>query len=96
MSEAKPLNDAELRAVLRACLATRYAERNRVVVLLAFKAGLRAGEITRLRRWHVMNRSDRALSPAARAFRDFAVEEGEQFLPRLPERDGLEPGLLGI
>ena len=54
MSEAKPLNDAELRAVLRACLATRYAERNRVVVLLAFKAGLRAGEITRLRRWHVM------------------------------------------
>lgn len=49
-----------------------------------------------LRRWYVVNRSDRALSPAARAFRDFAVQEGDQFLPRLPARDGLEPGLLGI
>jgi len=49
-----------------------------------------------LRRWYVVNRSDRALSPAARAFRDFAVQEGEQFLPRLPEKGGLEPGLLGI
>ena len=37
-----------------------------------------------LRRWHVVNRTDRTLSPAARAFRDFAVREGERFLPSLP------------
>ena len=54
MSEARTLNDAELRGVLRACEATRYAERTRVLVLLAFKGGLRAAEIARLRRWHVM------------------------------------------
>jgi DNA-binding transcriptional LysR family regulator len=34
-----------------------------------------------LRRWFVINRSDRALSPTARAFRDFAVTEGAKFLP---------------
>ena len=36
-----------------------------------------------LRRWFVVNRTDRTLSPAARAFRDFAVEQGERFLPSL-------------
>ena len=34
-----------------------------------------------LRRWFVVNRTDRALSPAARAFREFAMTEGERFLP---------------
>lgn len=33
------------------------------------------------RLWHVINRTDRTLSPAARAFRDFAVRAGEHFLP---------------
>jgi DNA-binding transcriptional LysR family regulator len=36
-----------------------------------------------MRRWFVVNRTDRALSPAARAFRDFAVQEGGRFLPSL-------------
>jgi DNA-binding transcriptional LysR family regulator len=34
-----------------------------------------------VRRWFVINRTDRALSPTARAFRDFAVTEGAKFLP---------------
>jgi DNA-binding transcriptional LysR family regulator len=34
-----------------------------------------------IRRWYVVNRSDRALSAAARAFRDFAVSQGSTFLP---------------
>ena len=38
-------------------------------------------ELPILRRWFVINRTDRALSPAARAFRDFAVERGAEFLP---------------
>jgi integrase/recombinase XerD len=54
MSQAKTLNDTELRAVLAAATETRYPERNRVIVLLSFKAGLRASEIAKLRRWHVM------------------------------------------
>jgi LysR family transcriptional regulator, low CO2-responsive transcriptional regulator len=34
-----------------------------------------------LRRWYVVNRTDRALSPAARAFRDFAMGHGVNYLP---------------
>jgi DNA-binding transcriptional LysR family regulator len=34
-----------------------------------------------LRQWYVVNRTDRVLSPAARAFRDFATEHGSAFLP---------------
>src|SRR5208283_2218118 len=34
-----------------------------------------------VRQWYVINRTDRALSPAARAFRDFATAEGGRFLP---------------
>jgi LysR family transcriptional regulator, low CO2-responsive transcriptional regulator len=34
-----------------------------------------------VRRWFAINRTDRALSPTARAFRDFAVSEGAKFLP---------------
>ena len=37
-----------------------------------------------VRQWFVVNRTDRALSPAARAFRDFATEQGSAFLPALP------------
>src|SRR5271166_4683989 len=36
-----------------------------------------------VRQWFVVNRTDRALSPAARAFRDFATEQGSAFLPAL-------------
>ena len=38
------------------------------------------------RQWFVVNRTDRALSPPARAFRDFATEYGSTFLPSLPCR----------
>ena len=37
-----------------------------------------------LRRWFVVNRTDRALSPAARAFRDFAAADGARYLPQIP------------
>src|SRR5271165_5948301 len=38
-------------------------------------------ELPIIRHWYVINRTDRILSPAARAFRDFAVAEGSKFLP---------------
>jgi DNA-binding transcriptional LysR family regulator len=40
-----------------------------------------------VRRWYVLNRTDRALSPAARAFRDFAVGHGSKFLPLVARLD---------
>lgn len=40
-------------------------------------------ELPILRRWFVVNRTDRALSPPARAFRDFAVGHGAEFLPSI-------------
>ena len=45
-NQAKVLSDSQLRALLRMVeTETRFPERNRVVVLLSFKAGLRAKEI---------------------------------------------------
>jgi DNA-binding transcriptional LysR family regulator len=40
-------------------------------------------ELPIMRRWYVVNRKDRALSPAARAFRDFATSHGPRYLPSL-------------
>ncbi len=40
-------------------------------------------ELPIIRQWYVINRTDRALSPAARAFRDFAVGCGAEFLPSI-------------
>src|ERR1700722_20293219 len=45
-----------------------------------------------VRRWFVINRTDRALSPTARAFRDFAVGEGGKFLPHPLDRGRLSDG----
>ena len=44
---------------------------------------LDVGGLPIMRRWYVVNRTDRALSPAARAFRDFAISHGPSFLPSL-------------
>lgn len=53
--QAKVIGDDELAAVLAACDATRYPLRNRAVVLLSFKAGLRAMEIAKVRRHMVLD-----------------------------------------
>jgi LysR family transcriptional regulator, low CO2-responsive transcriptional regulator len=45
-----------------------------------------------IRRWFVINRTDRALSPIGRAFRDFAVQEGARFLPDPFNRGCLSDG----
>ena len=42
-------------------------------------------ELPIVRQWYVINRTDRALSTAARAFRDFATQEGGRFLPGFSE-----------
>ena len=46
--QAKILSDRHLRYLLTYIGATRYPDRNRIVILLSVKAGLRAGEIAGL------------------------------------------------
>lgn len=49
MKQAKVLNQEELKRLLKIVKLTRYQERNRLVVLLSFLAGLRAKEIAALK-----------------------------------------------
>ena len=46
--QAKVLTDGQLQAALRAARTTRYPERDRVMLLLSAKAGMRAAEIAGL------------------------------------------------
>lgn len=46
--QAKVLTDGQLQTALRAARTTRYPERNRVMLLLSAKAGMRAAEIAGL------------------------------------------------
>lgn len=49
MKQARVLNEDQLKLLLRIVKFTRYHDRNRVVVLLSFLAGLRSKEIAALR-----------------------------------------------
>ncbi|QQP93834.1 hypothetical protein IGS68_34495 (plasmid) [Skermanella sp. TT6] len=52
--QAKILTDTAVAAMLRWCdERRRYPHRDKVVVLLSVKAGLRAMEIAGLRRWRI-------------------------------------------
>jgi integrase len=51
--QAKILTDAQVRAALSACDGHRYPLRDRVMVLLSVRAGLRAKEIARLK-WRMV------------------------------------------
>jgi integrase/recombinase XerD len=57
---AKTVLPAEVDLLLQYTEKRRYAERNRVIVLLSFKAGLRACEIAGLK-WEMVLGSDRAV-----------------------------------
>ncbi len=46
--QAKILSDSHVDAALKAVVKTRYPARNRAILLLSIKAGLRAGEISKL------------------------------------------------
>jgi integrase/recombinase XerD len=59
--QAKILTKQQLRIALRRVRANRYPERDRVVLLLSSKAGLRAGEIAKLT-WTMVLSSDRRLA----------------------------------
>jgi integrase/recombinase XerD len=61
MKQAKVLSPAELKRLLKVVSTTKHPERNRIIVLLSYLAGLRACEIASLRVADVMSQSsDRA------------------------------------
>jgi integrase/recombinase XerD len=55
MKQAKVLNHDELKRLLKIVKVTRYPERNRVIVMLSYLAGLRALEIALLKVGDVMS-----------------------------------------
>ena len=71
--QAKILNDSQLAQLLAYACQTRYPIRNRVIVLLSVKAGLRAGEIAKLT-WDMVLDPSGELS-AAIELRDWAAKK---------------------
>ncbi len=61
MKQAKVLNEAEIRRLLKVCELTRYAERNRLIVMLSFLSGMRACEIANLRVSNVVSEQNEVL-----------------------------------
>jgi integrase/recombinase XerD len=55
MSQAKVLTEQELKRVLAVVATMTYSGRNKLLVLLSFQAGMRAGEISNLKNGHVLN-----------------------------------------
>ena len=55
MSQAKVLSEQELKRVLAVVATMTYSSRNKLLVLLSFQAGMRAGEISNLKIGHVIN-----------------------------------------
>lgn len=49
MKQARVLNDKELKTVLNSTKMTRYQQRNKLMIMLSYCAGLRACEIASLR-----------------------------------------------
>ena len=71
--QAKILNDKQLAQLLAYACKTRYPSRNRVIVLLSVKAGLRAGEIAKLTWDMVLDPSGQV--SAAIELRDWAAKK---------------------
>ena len=59
MSQAKVLSEQELKRVLAVVDQMKHARRNRLLVMLSFLAGMRAGEISKLKIDHVLNADGR-------------------------------------
>jgi len=55
MSQAKVLSDQELKRVLAVVATMKHARRNRLLIMLSFQAGMRAGEISKLILDNVLN-----------------------------------------
>ena len=72
--QAKILSDDNIEDLLLYAAQTRYARRNRVIVLLSVKAGLRAGEIAKLT-WQMVIGPDGAIGTVIE-LRNHAAKKG--------------------
>ncbi len=77
---AKVLEPADVRLLLKHAVGLRYPERNRVMILLSFKAGFRACEIAGLR-WPMILSSDHNLSAQIIVSRDIAKGGSARMIP---------------
>src|SRR5262245_50365586 len=60
MAQASVLSESDIRRVFRIIETSRYAERNRLALVLSIYAGLRVGEITALHVGDVVNQHGEA------------------------------------
>src|SRR5579859_5880665 len=72
--QAKVLTRQQVLTALRRVRSSRYPERNRVMILLSVKAGLRAGEIAKLT-WPMLLDADRRIA-AHIELHDAAAKKG--------------------
>jgi integrase len=77
---AKVLEPVDVRRVLKHVQNTRYPIRNRAIVLLSFKAGLRACEIAGLT-WPMITLSNGKVGPAINVYRQIAKQGHARSVP---------------
>lgn len=77
---AKVLEPADLRRVLKHVKKQRYPARNRVIILLSFKAGLRACEIAGLD-WAMVLQSDYSVGNQIYVSANIAKKGSKRFIP---------------
>ena len=77
---AKVLEPADLRRVLKHVKTQRYPTRNTAIILLSFKAGLRACEISGLT-WSMVLRSDYKVSDQLYISASIAKKGSKRFIP---------------
>ena len=82
--QAKTLSRQQVRAALRRARDGRYPERDRVMVLLSIKAGLRAGEIAKLT-WPMLLDADGRLGHRIELHDNAAKKRSGRTIPLHPE-----------
>ena len=90
--QAKVLSEGQVRQLLAWCLTTRHPVRNRALVLLSVKAGLRAGEIAKLT-WDMVVGPTGAVEPVLE-LRDEAAKNGSG--RRIPLHPDLRYALMDL
>jgi integrase/recombinase XerD len=82
--QAKTLTRQQVRAALRRARCGRYPQRDRVMILLSVKAGLRAGEIAKLR-WSMVLDADGRLGHRIELHDSVAKKRSGRTIPLHPE-----------
>ena len=82
--QAKLLSDQHLTNLLRFAQASRYPARNRLIVLLSFKGGLRAAEIANLT-WAMVVDATGAIAPVIELHDQAAKNRGGRRIPVHPD-----------